>query len=86
MNKLLATLLAGAFALSLGGAAFAADAVKPAEVVKAPMATTTTKEVKAEVAKPAEEAKAAPVKAKKHVAKAKKVAAEKAEMAEPAAK
>jgi hypothetical protein len=86
MNKLLATLLAGAFALSLGSAAFAADAAKPVEAAKAPATTAATKEVKAEVAKPVEEAKAAPVKAKKHVAKAKKESAKKVEMTEPAKK
>ncbi|TSA57149.1 MAG: hypothetical protein D4R39_02885 [Methylophilaceae bacterium] len=85
MNKLLATLLAGAFALSLGSVAFAADAAKPVEAAKAP-AVTATKEVKAEVAKPVEEAKVAPVKAKKHVAKAKKETAKKVEMVEPATK
>ena len=85
MNKLLATLLAGAFALSLGSAAFAADMAKPVEAAKAPVAAET-KEVKAEAAKPVEEAKAAPAKAKKHVAKAKKVAAKKNEASEPVAK
>ena len=39
MNKLLATLLAGAFALSLGASAFAADASKPAEPLKAATST-----------------------------------------------
>ena len=34
MNKFLTTLFAGAFVLSLGTAAFAADAVKPAEPAK----------------------------------------------------
>ena len=34
MNKFLATLLVGAFALTLGSSAFAADAAKPADAVK----------------------------------------------------
>ena len=59
MNKFLTTLLAGAFALSLGTATFAADATK------------TVDPVKAETAAPAEHAtKAAPAKhVKKHHAK-----------------
>ncbi len=86
MNKFLATLLAGAFALTLGASAFAADAAKPVEAAKA-TATKTAEPVKAEAAKvaepakteaaavaPAADAKAAP--AKKHQRKhAKKAAA-----------
>ncbi len=84
MNKFLATLLAGAFTLALGSAAFAADAAKPVEAAKA-TATKAAEPVKAEAAKVAEpakteaaavaptaDAKAAPV--KKHVKKAKKSA------------
>ena len=96
MNKLLATLLAGVFALTLGSLAFAADAAKPAEAVKA-TATKSAEPVKAEAAKVAEpakteaaavtpvaDAKAAP--AKKHVRKAKKAAATAPVEAAPAAK
>ena len=85
MNKFLATLLAGAFTLSLGASAFAADAAKPAEAVKATV-TKTAEPVKAEAVKaaepvktevtaatPAVDAKVAPV--KKHAKKAKKEAA-----------
>ena len=86
MNKLLAILLVGAFTLSLGSVAFAADAAKPVEAAKAPVAAAATKEVKVEAAKPVEEAKAAPVKAKKHVAKVKKAATKKVEMAKPTTK
>ena len=82
MNKFLATLLAGAFSLTLGASAFAADAAKPVEAVKA-TATKAAEPVKAEAAKvaepakteavavkPATDTKAAPVKAeKKHHAK-----------------
>lgn len=57
MNKFLATLLVGAFALTLGSSAFAADAAKPAEPVK----------TEATVVTPASDTKAAPTKAsKKH--------------------
>ncbi len=99
MNKFLATLLAGAFTLALGSAAFAADAAKPVEAAKA-TATKVAEPVKAEVAKAAEPAKAAvaaptadakaiPVKAeKKHRNKHGKKAAEvvPAEAAAPVAK
>jgi hypothetical protein len=71
MNKFLATLFAGAFALTLGSSVFAADAAKPAEAVKA-TATKAVEPVKAEAAKVAEPAKVVPV--KKHVKKAKKAA------------
>jgi hypothetical protein len=47
MNKFLVSLLAGAFALTIGSVAFAADAVKPADAVKA----ETANPVKAEPAK-----------------------------------
>ena len=66
MNKILTTLLAGAFTLSLGSIAFAADA------------TPAASPVKAEAAKAAEPAKADATKAaepeKKHTKKAKKTA------------
>lgn len=65
MNKLLATLLAGAFALTLGSSAFAADAAKTVEAVKA----TTTKAVdvkKVEAAKVETPADATAKPAKKH--------------------
>jgi len=75
MNKFLTTLFAGAFVLSLGTAAFAADAVKPAEPAKTEAAT---------------DAKATPAKTmKKHHRKHAKKAAETtapAEVAAPAAK
>ena len=70
MNKFLATLLAGAFSLTLGASAFAADAAKPVEAVKeataevkqeAKEATTAVKdaaqEVKEAVTAPAEDKK-----------------------------
>jgi hypothetical protein len=100
MNKFLATLLAGAFALTLGASAFAADAAKPVEPVKA-AATKAAEPVKAETAKvaepakteaaavaPAADAKAAPAKAeKKHQRKhAKKAEAPAPVEAAPAAK
>ncbi len=76
MNKFLTTLFAGAFALSLGTAAFAADAVKPAEPAKTEATAT--------------DAKATPAKTvKKHTRKHAKKAAETtapAEVAAPAAK
>lgn len=97
MNKLLTTLFAGAFALSLGTAAFAADAAKTAEPVKA-TATKAAEPAKVEAVKAAEPAavtpaadatKAAPAKAaKKHhrkYAKHAKKAVEAAPDAAPAA-
>lgn len=42
MNKFLSTLLAGAFLLSLGSSAFAADAAKAPEPVKAEVAPVAT--------------------------------------------
>ncbi len=81
MNKFLTTLFAGALALSLGTAAFAADAVKTAEPVK-------TEAVKA--AEPAKTeataTKAVPAKTmKKHHRKhAKKTVKKAAEVAAPA--
>lgn len=55
MNKFLATLLAGAFTLTLGSAAFAADV------------STTAEPAKVEATTPAADAKAAPAKTmKKH--------------------
>jgi hypothetical protein len=56
MNKFLASLLAGVFALTLGASAFAADAAKPVEAVKA-TATKAAEPVKVEAAKVAEPAK-----------------------------
>lgn len=41
MNKFLATLFAGAFALSIGSAAFAADAAKTAAPVKTQASAST---------------------------------------------
>jgi hypothetical protein len=64
MNKFLSTLLAGAFAFSLGSSAFAADAAKAPEAVKAEAAT---------VAAPAATPAAKP--AKKHTSKHVKTAA-----------
>lgn len=85
MNKFLATLLAGAFALSLGTSAFAADAAKAAEPVKAE-AAKVAEPVKAEATAvtPAADAKVAT--AKKHVKKAKKAAAPAPVEAAPVAK
>jgi hypothetical protein len=73
MNKFLATLLAGAFALSLGTAAFAADTAKAAEPVKMEASASTVDST----------AKAEPEKVmKKHQHKhAKKAAAPAVEMA-----
>ena len=64
MNKFLSTLLAGAFALSLGSSAFAADAAKAPEPVKAEAVTSEAPAAKP-VAKPA----------KKHTSKHAKKAA-----------
>ncbi len=64
MNKFLSTLLAGAFALSLGSSAVAADAAKAPEPVKAEAATLAAPAAKP-VAKPA----------KKHTSKHAKKAA-----------
>jgi hypothetical protein len=64
MNKFLCTLLAGAFAFSLGSSAFAADAAKAPEAVKAEAATVAAPAAKP-VAKPA----------KKHTSKHAKTAA-----------
>ncbi len=71
MNKFLASLLAGAFTLSLGSAAFAADAVKPSEPAKVEAAKVADP-AKAEATTPA--AKATPAK-KHHHKHAKKAAA-----------
>ncbi len=68
MNKFLTTLFAGAFALSLGSAAFAADAAKPAEPAKAE-ATKAAEPAKAEAAKAAEPAKATKKHQRKHAKK-----------------
>lgn len=76
MNKFLATLLAGAFALTLGSSAFALDAAKSAEPVKA---TTTNAAEPAKtdgaIVTPSADTKVTPTKAvKKHHRKhAKKV-------------
>ncbi|MDP1658458.1 MAG: hypothetical protein Q8L73_03800 [Methylotenera sp.] len=66
MNKLLATLFAGAFALTLGTSAFALDATKTAEPVKATVAKVEPAKVEAtKIAEPAKtETVAKP--AKKH--------------------
>lgn len=81
MNKFLTTLFAGAFALSLGTAAFAADAAKAAEPAKAE-AVKAAEPAKAEAA----DTKAAPVKTmKKHTRKHAKKAAEATAPAEVAA-
>ncbi len=75
MNKFLSTLLAGAFALSLGSSAFAADAAKAPEPVKAEAVTSEAPAAKP-VAKPA----------KKHTSKhAKKTAPAAAPVAAPEA-
>ncbi|MEO6118305.1 MAG: hypothetical protein ABIP37_04460 [Methylotenera sp.] len=74
MHKLLTTLFAGAFALSLGTAAFAADAVKSVEPAKAE-AVKAAELAKTEAT--AVDAKATPAKVvKKHHRKHAKKAAE----------
>ncbi|CAN1504296.1 hypothetical protein MCEORH2_00617 [Methylophilaceae bacterium] len=58
MNKILASLLAGTFALSMGTAAFAADAAKPVEAAKAETAAPAKADpVKTEKKKSSKKAK-----------------------------
>ena len=77
MNKLLATLLAGTFALTLGSSAFAADAAKPVEAKKSEVAKAaepTKVEATAAVEPAKADASAKPAKKHSRKAHAKKAA------------
>lgn len=66
MNKLLATLFAGAFALTLGTSAFALDASKTAEPVKATAAKAEAAKVEETIAAEPAKTEAAAKPVKKH--------------------
>ena len=81
MNKLLASLIAGAFAFTLGTTAFAADAAKPVEPAKTEATATATATAPAPAADAAKATPAKAVKKHHHRRHAKKTA----EVAAPAA-